>query len=230
MVDAGHVERVHLVVQARRRGRALQDLSRLRRLTIVNVGRVELVVVEEARRAALAAQLLTLRATPLARVVLLAVRQIGQRHLFGGLRHPEELLRARRVGRVAMALHETHQVLRVAVDSGGIVRCARVCLGGQRVSLCEEVLQRLLRPANGRRLHGRANRPGRENVVDRRLRGADARVIVRVIVAVVLIRFRRCNDTLLLQFLEGRGLGKPIHGRLGCLATRLNARPHPRPL
>jgi hypothetical protein len=98
---------MHLVIQARGRRWALQDLRRLRR-TGVDISRVKLVLVEEAWRATWTAQL-ALGGAPLAGVILLTVRHVGKRHLLGGLRHAEEeLLCAWRFRRVAVALHEPH--------------------------------------------------------------------------------------------------------------------------
>lgn len=140
-INAAHVEWMHLVVQARWRRRALQDLRRLGRLTGINVSPMKLVVVEEARWA-LAAHLLALRGAPLAWVVLLAIRHVGKRDLFSGLRHAEEeLLCAWRLGRLTVALHETHQKLPVTVDGSDILLLwARVMRAGQMMALREQVL------------------------------------------------------------------------------------------
>jgi hypothetical protein len=159
-IDSAHVEREHLVVEARGRRRALEDLRRLR-LTGVDVSRVELVLVQEARRAARTAQL-ALGGAPLAWVIVLTVRHVGKRNLFGGLRHAkEQLLCAWRFGRVAVALHETHQKIPVTVHCSEVLLLgARGRLAGQMVPLSKEILQSLLGSGCGGWRHGEAHWPG----------------------------------------------------------------------
>jgi hypothetical protein len=174
-VDPAHVEGVHLVVQSRGRRRALQDLGWLRRRAAVDVSWVELVLVEEARWSRLVAHLLALRGAPFTRgVILLAVRHVAKRDLLGRLRHAEEeLLGARRLGCVAVALHQAHEEIPVPVHCRSVLLLsARVPLVGQVVPLGEEILQRLLRPRNLGRRYGEAHWSRRDHVVHRVLRVA----------------------------------------------------------
>lgn len=112
------MEGVHLVIETRRRW-TLQDLGRLRGRAGVHVAWMELAVVEETRGPT--PYLLTLGGTSLASILLLAIRHVGERDLLGRLRHAEELLRARRLGGVAVALHQAYQEFPVAVDGVGIL-------------------------------------------------------------------------------------------------------------
>ena len=155
----------------------------------VDVSGVELVVVdEETRRAALATHLLALRGASLARIVWLAVRDVGKGYLLGRLRHAEkDLLGAWRFGCVAVALHKAHQKIPVTVHGSDVMLIwARVWLAGQVVPLGEQVLQGLLRSSRRGRRTRQADGTWGENVVDRVLRAAHTRIVAPVIVAVLL--------------------------------------------
>jgi hypothetical protein len=124
------VEGVHLVVKTRRRRGALQNLRRLRGRTPVDISRVVLVLVVEARRAA--THLLALGGAPLAGVILLAIRHVGERYLLGRLRHAEhKLLGAWWFRCLAAALHKSYQEFPVSVDGCHILLlCAPQRLAG----------------------------------------------------------------------------------------------------
>jgi hypothetical protein len=131
---------------------------------------MELVLVEEAGWPRLVAYLLTLRGAPFTRgVILLAVRHVAKRDLLGRLRHAEEeLLGARRLGRVTVALHEAHEEIPVAVHCRSVLLLsARVPLVGQVVPLGEKILQRLLRPRNLGRRTWESHWSWRDHVVHR---------------------------------------------------------------
>lgn len=124
------------MVETGRRG-PLEDLRRLR-AGVDDLGRLlrmELLLTEPWR--GLLSSHLSLNRV--ARVVLLAVWDVGQRDLLGRLGHPNhQLLCPRGLGGVPVALHEPHEEFRVAVKTRTVLRHTAMVLGLARhgMALC----------------------------------------------------------------------------------------------
>lgn len=137
------MERMHLVIQARRRHRPLQDLCRLLRRAGIHISGVELTLIHEALWSRLSTKLLlTLGRASLTLVFkVLTVWHSGKRPLLAGLllllHTGEELFGQMLIWlpllrphcfNAPVALHKVHQEFRIFVDHARCLRPARIGL------------------------------------------------------------------------------------------------------